>query len=159
MEKEQIALVRDIMTEDIITATPKTPLVEIIRLITEKGLNGVPIKDDDGKLLGLVTEYDLINHEILAGLPTPHNIANDTSSNEPEEIKNNIARIKVLTAGDIMNPDPLTLFFTDSYEQALAMFNEHHRVNPVPVIDKDRKVVGIVSRYDLIKLLKLYGHT
>jgi len=72
-----------------------------------------------------------------------------------EEIKKTAA----LCVQDVMEKEPLTLHLEDTFEVALAIFNEHHRINPVPVVDENRKVIGIVSRYDLLKLLKLFGHT
>jgi CBS domain-containing protein len=58
-----------------------------------------------------------------------------------------------------MDMTPMTLFFDDSFEVAVDLFNRHHRVNPVPVIDHSNKLVGVLSRFDLIKLLKIYGHS
>lgn len=64
-----------------------------------------------------------------------------------------------MNAKDVMNKEPLTLQYSDTYETAMKLFSEHHRVNPVPVIDEENVVVGIISRYDMLKLLRLYGHT
>jgi len=68
------------------------------------------------------------------------------------EIEKKIKEIISSKAEDVMNRDPLTLLSTNTLKEAADLFIRHHRVNPVPVVDRDRRVVGIVARYDLIKL-------
>ena len=58
-----------------------------------------------------------------------------------------------LTARDVMNSDPLTLPGTATYDEVVRAFQDHHGVNPIPVIDSTRKLLGVVSRYDVLKPL------
>ena len=58
-----------------------------------------------------------------------------------------------------MEKNPISFSYDDTFEQALEALHQHHRVNPIPVVDKEKHVVGVVSRFDLLKLLKLFGHT
>lgn len=145
----QSAQVKDIMTDGAVTATPEMPILETAKLIIEHHFNGVPVVDKQGKLVGLVTEYNLINEQGLFVTPTLENL-----SNFPKKIE----RVISLKTADVMDTTPLTLYFDDDFEVALKLFNDHHSVNPVPVIDHENKLVGVLSRYDLIKLLKIYGH-
>ena len=148
MEKAQV---RDIMTEEVLTAMPTTLVSEIVKILNEKGFSGVPIVNEQKELVGLVTEYELINQrEIIDFL---------IKDPESESLHQKVAEMMRMTAQEIMNKEPLTLFIDDNFEDALLLFNKHHRVNPVPVIAQDKKLVGIVSRYDLIKLLRLYGYS
>lgn len=146
----EIAQVKDVMTDNAVTATPEMPILETARLISEHHFSGVPVIDKAGKLVGLVTEYNLINEQGLLSSPTLENIAR-----MPQKIENIIA----LKTADVMDTTPLTLYFDDTFEDAVKLFNDHHSVNPVPVIDHENKLVGVLSRYDLIKLLKIYGHS
>ncbi|MDP3697656.1 MAG: CBS domain-containing protein [Candidatus Taylorbacteria bacterium] len=50
-----------------------------------------------------------------------------------------------------MNKEPLTLDPDIPYDDVIKLFREHHRVNPIPVIDKDRKVLGVISRFDVLR--------
>lgn len=145
-----MAHVTDIMTEKVITVGPKTKVSEIIKILNDHGYNGLPVVDSDGKLLGLVTEYNLINHQSL--LPTFLEKRWDQLADDAKQLADK-------TVDAVMEKEPLVLRFSDTYETALGLFNKHHRVNPVPVVDENDKLVGIVSRFDLLKLLRLYGHT
>jgi CBS domain-containing protein len=58
-----------------------------------------------------------------------------------------------------MNNDPITFFENSTAKEIVKAFVEHHRVNPIPVVDKDRKVVGIVSRYDALMLFYVAPQT
>ena len=61
--------------------------------------------------------------------------------------------INAIRVADVMNANPLTLSEDTTYQDALTSFRNHHRVNPIPIIDKERRVVGVISRYDMLKPL------
>ncbi len=154
-------LVRDIMTTDVLSLPPDTTVLEVVKIFTDKKFNGLPVVDANKKLIGLVTEYNLITAESLLHLPTLEKISQNAGSplKDLEYLTEQIKRTMALKVSDIMEQKPLTLQFDDTFEQALEMLHQHHRVNPIPVVDKENKLVGVVSRYDLLKLLKLFGHT
>ena len=145
------AQVKDIMTEDVVSIKPQTPVKEVIEILNDKGFSGVPVLGEDKELVGLITEYELINQqEIIKQL---------VKDPESEELHKRVTELMSFTAEAVMNKEPLTLKFDDSFEAAMILFHKHHRVNPVPVVDHENRLVGIVSRFDLVKLLKLYGTT
>lgn len=156
----EATLVKDIMTTEVVTASPTTTILEVTKLFAEKRVNGLPVVDADHKLIGLITEYNLITAESLLNLPTLEKISKDAQSplHELEYLSAQVKKTAALTVADVMEKDPITLSYDDTFEQALEILIKHHRVNPLPVIDKDRKLVGVVSRFDLLKLLKLFGH-
>ena len=67
------------------------------------------------------------------------------------DFEKDISELSSLCVRDLMNKDPLVLSADATYSEALAAFSEHHRVNPIPVVDSARRVIGVVSRFDLIK--------
>ena len=156
----ELTQVKDVMTDKPVAAKPETPILETARLITEHHFNGVPVVDNDNKLVGLVTEYNLINEESLLHLPTLQNVLKSLPvfGKDKGQFSEKVQQVMNLKTADVMDTTPLTLYFDDSFETALKLFNDHHRVNPVPVIDRSNRLVGVLSRYDLIKLLKIYGH-
>lgn len=129
--------VQDIMTKDVVTVRPETPLSEISKILHDKGFNGVPVVEKNNVLVGLVTEYDIIDSSVK-----------QKEGSEETEMKD----LKNATAKDVMNPEPLTLFEEAPFEKVLQLFRTHHKVNPVPVTNKDKQVVGIVSRSDIVGL-------
>jgi CBS domain-containing protein len=158
---ESVTLVRDIMTSDPVCVTPQAKVVDVVRIFTEKKFNGLPVVDEKKKLVGLVTEYNLISAETLLHLPTLEKISRDAASSlgDLEYLSLQVKKTAALTVSEVMEKNPITLLYDDTFEFALEVLNKHHRVNPIPVIDKEGILVGVVSRYDLLKLLKLFGHT
>jgi len=129
-------LVRDLMSTDLTTTSAATKVLEASKIFNETKFSGIPVVDEQQKLVGLITEYNLVG-----------------------VLLNNRKNLENLTVGEIMEKEPITILFDDSFERALEIMHQHHRVNPIPVIDNDNKLVGVVSRYDLLKLVKLLGHT
>jgi CBS domain-containing protein len=147
---EQKVTAKDIMTRDVITVHPDTHLLDVAKILAEHNFDGVPVVDENGKLVGLVTEYDLINKTSAVHLPTLQVVLRNLPQFKEEEahFQQEILSLKV---ADIFNKDPLTLSEDVSYDEIIRLFREHHRVNPIPVIDKDGKVVGVISRFDVLR--------
>lgn len=119
------------MNTNVIYVLPRTSVLVAIDIIVNNNFNGVPVTDNNGHLVGIVTKYDLI---VKRG-----SIRDDT------------------VVGDVMNKEPLTLDEGMSVTDAINAFTEHHKVDPIPVIDADKKVIGIISRLDMVKLFREYG--
>ena len=149
------------MTAKVISVRPETPLMEAAELLAKHGFDGVPVVDDGGKLVGILTEYDLISKGSAIHLPTFQKLIQNMGvyGKDKSHFKNDFKDIAALKVKDVMNDDPLTLPEDASYEDAVAAFRDHHRVNPIPVIDNERKVVGVVSRFDVLKPLSAMGNT
>jgi len=147
--------IKDIMTKDTVTVSPATSLVEVAKLLTEKKFNGVPVVDENQILVGIVTEYNLISNQSGIHLPTLQAVLGNLPvfGKDKADFTEEIAAVTKLTARDVMNNDPLTLTSTATYEEVVKTFQDHHGVNPIPVIDSTRKVIGVVSRYDVLKPL------
>ncbi len=158
---DPVTLVRDIMTGDVISTTPEASILDVFKILSEKHFNGLPVLNEKGELVGLVTQYNLIASESLLHVPTLEKVSKNPNI-EPSELQflsDQVRKTAALKVSDVMEKEPLTLRYDENFEAALAIFNQHHRINPVPVVDENKKLVGIVSRYDLLKLLKLFGHT
>lgn len=147
------------MTKKVVAVVPGTPLLDAAKILAEHNFDGVPVVDEQNVLVGILTEYDLVSKGSLIHLPTMQKILQNLSvmRKDRSQFRKEAEAITSLTVGDVMNSDPLTLAPTAAIEEVITLFSEHHRVNPVPVIDANRKVVGIVSRYDLIRLLRVAG--
>ena len=147
--------IKDIMTKDPITTTAAAALVDVAKILTDHKFNGLPVVDDSGILIGIVTEYSLISNQSGIHLPTLQAVLGNLPvfSKDKGEFNEEIAAVTKLTAKDVMNNDPLTLPVTATYDEVVRAFQDHHGVNPIPVIDSTRKLVGVVSRYDVLKPL------
>lgn len=147
--------VRDIMTTDIASVTPETNLLDLAKILTEHKYNGVPVVDSNQTLVGIVTEYNLISNQSGVHLPTLQMLLSKLPvlSKDKSEFSEEVSTVTKLIVRDVMNTDPLTLPSTATYDDVVRAFQDHHGVNPIPVIDPQRKLVGVVSRYDVLKPL------
>lgn len=157
MDTSKIYL-KDIMTRDVVFVYPETPLTEAATILAERNFDGVPVVDHDDRLVGVLTEYDLLSKGFILHLPTLQFIFKNLSlfKQNPAQFTE-VAEITSLKVKDVMNADPLTLNHSATYEETIVAFRDHHRVNPIPVIDENRKVVGVVSRFDVLKPFRELG--
>jgi len=118
---------KDLMTKDVITVSEDMSIVELAKVLYENKISGVPVVDKDKKLVGVVTEKDLINI-IFSG---------------------NVTNTKV---GDIMSRN-IIKFAPDTDIDKIALAISEKNVRRVIIVDEKDKVVGIVSRRDIIKML------
>lgn len=148
--------IKDIMVREVVTVSPDASLTEAAKLIADHHFDGVPVVDDEKKLVGILTEYDLISQSSQVHLPTFQAILKNLQviQGDRSQFEKEIEEISSLKVKDVMNIDPLTLSEDASYEEAVTAFREHHRVNPIPVLGNNRKVVGVVSRFDILKPLR-----
>lgn len=151
-KKEEMAKIfaKDIMTKEVVWVHPETSLLDVAKVLAEHNFDGVPVVDNENRLIGIVTEYDLINKTSAVHLPTLQVILRNLPQFKKEEahFQEEILSLKV---ADIMNKEPLTLDPDLPYDEVINLFREHHRVNPIPVIDKDHKVLGVISRFDVLR--------
>ena len=147
--------VKDIMTKNVIFCTPYDSIKEAARLMYLNGLTGLPVVDEESKVMGIVTETDLVKLEepvhvpkMLAILGSFVYLDNPVNGDEIEK------QLEVLTAtkvNEVMTVPVVTVAPTTSLEELAEVFL-HKKVNPVPVVE-DEKLVGIVSRADIVKLI------
>jgi len=127
---------RDVMTREVITVTPATPISEFARLCTEDNISGAPVTRVDGTLVGIVSKTDLIQRWLD---DHPKHGAPDSFPVWDEDVRQ---------VGDIMQEDVLTVSpETPAHEIAERMARD--RIHRVVVIEKD-KLVGIVTSIDLL---------
>ena len=144
---------KEIMVKEVATVFPATPLVEAAGIMHERGFSGVPVVDKNHTLVGILTEYDIVSKGALLRLNSLEKFLREPPKlGDGIEASDDAKALSRLIVADAMNPEPMVFYEDTSLEDVVSTFREHHRVNPVPVVDKDHKVVGIVSRYDLVKV-------
>lgn len=151
MKKEKI-LVKDIMIKDVIAVFPETTLLKASAIMTKNGYNGLPVVNKDQKVIGIITEYDLLTKGTAIHLPTFIKLFGGFPEEKDLLIKEKLGDILNFTVRDVMNDDPLVVKEKADLVEIVAAFSAHHRVNPIPVVNEEGSLVGIVSRFDVIKL-------
>ncbi|HZF78042.1 MAG TPA: CBS domain-containing protein [Acetobacteraceae bacterium] len=140
---------RDLMTPDVITLPPETPVITIARLLADRGISAVPVVDATGTLRGIVTEADLIRR--LAGeVERPASWLVSLFSNQARDA-DRYARTHGVTAGDIMTEGAITVD-PDTLAGEIAQLMETRHIRRVLVV-QDGRLRGLVSRADLLRAL------
>ncbi len=147
-------LAGEFMTKKVTTVALDDPILKVAQIIFENNWDGLPVVDPTGKLLGIINQYDLVTKGANIHLPTFMQLMTQLPlyKKDKEILKPELQKIVTLTVRDLMNPEPLTLLEGTTLEEVAKTFAEHHRVNPIPVVDAQGFLKGIISRYDLIKL-------
>ena len=142
----------ELMTKRVIAVNPDMPLIEAVNILLKYGLNGLPVVVGD-LLVGIITEYDMIIKGSSVHLPTLIKLFNSIEQKDSYLIEGELKKILKAKVKDVMNQEPLTLNEADSIFKVVDTFGQHHKVNPVPILDKDKRLVGIISRSDILKFL------
>jgi CBS domain-containing protein len=139
--------VGDMMTRSVLSVSPETPLKEVARLLVEHRISGLPVVDDTGRVIGVISEGDLlvkeqrrdaIHHRPLA------RVFGDSA-----ETRQLLAKAEASTAGDAMTAPAITIESDRPVSVAAARMIER-KVNRLPVTEQGR-LAGIVTRADVIR--------
>ncbi|HLL86032.1 MAG TPA: CBS domain-containing protein [Thermoleophilaceae bacterium] len=146
--------VRDIMDSDPPTVRPGTPVEEIIQLLAENELPGLPVTDEDGRCVGIVTEADLVIADEQGDLHLPHYIQlfGGVVFLEPlRHFEDRLRKAFAARAADMMTPEP-TMIGPDAGAHEAARIISESGHNRLPVVE-DGRLVGVVSRADVLGAL------
>ena len=143
--------VRDIMTAEVVVAQPDTSVNLVARLMASRDISGVPVVED-GRLVGIVTELDLIVRNTRLEPPAffallDARIPLETPTHYRERIRHMLGTL----ARDVMTEKVVSVGPDEDLE-SLAEIMVKQRVNPLPVVE-DGRLVGIVSRSDIIAMM------
>ena len=137
--------VKDLMTTNVVAVGTETPLKDVADILSEFRISGLPVVSERGTVLGVVSENDILvkerGTEPLRGL-VGRLIAGDAVKLE--------AKLAAKTAGEAMTSPAVTITADRPVSAAAAEMVER-RINRLPVVDEDGKLVGIVTRADLVK--------
>jgi CBS domain-containing protein len=142
----------DIMTSNVITVKKDTPLTELAKILYEHHINGVPVVDDDGALVGIICESDLIRRDRKLHIPTVIAIFDWVLYLQgPKSLEKEIRRISATKVEDLYTKDVITVSEKTPVEE-IATIMSQKRVYTIPVTDEGR-LVGVIGKADLIRAL------
>lgn len=143
-------LARDLMTTEVVTVQPSMPLVTLARLLGERGISAVPVTEPSGRLLGIVSEADLLRR--LAGTEdVPRGWFASLFRNMDHDA-DQYARTHGREARDVMTVQLVTASPGDTAAHC-AKLMEQHAIKRLPVVGEDGQLEGMVSRADLLGAL------
>ena len=136
--------VAQVMTRNVLTVTPNTPLRDVARLMTEHGISGVPVVEQ-GSVLGIISESDIMAKE--RGPAAPHGRIKRWLARKPRPAE--AERLQARTVGEAMTAPAIAIESWRTASDAAGLMLDR-RVHRVPVLE-DGKLVGIVTRADLVR--------
>jgi CBS domain-containing protein len=157
ISKENLMKVSGIMTKEAISVRPSDKVIDVAELLHQKGLNGVPVVEN-GKVLGMITEADLVSHGSASfHIPSLIKFFREFKLEKHVSKKNrdDFQSVFEADAKSIMNPDYVSISSEAEIVELIKIFQEKH-VNPIPVIDNEKNILGIVSLSDIIKLISRF---
>ena len=139
--------IRDVMTTRVVTVTPDVPLKEVARLLADNGISGLPVVDEDQRVIGVVSEADFLLKDQDA--PRPQRSSWFSWIFDRAESERIGAKLHATTAGQAMTQPAITIDLDRSLREAAATMTRHN-VNRLPVVD-DGRLAGIVTRAALVE--------
>jgi CBS domain-containing protein len=144
--------VKDIMTTELITVSPQTEITSAAKILLEKRINGLPVIDDSGKLVGILCQSDLVAQQKSIPIPSVYTLLDSfIPLTSLKRIDKEVQKIAALKVEQAMTPDPVTVGpETDIEDVARLMVDKKYHTLPVV---KGDKIVGIVGKEDVLKTL------
>ncbi|MBI5199498.1 MAG: CBS domain-containing protein [Nitrospirae bacterium] len=143
---------KDIMTRNVIAVTPDTTVERLAKLLTEHKISGMPVLDEKGKLVGIVTENDLISRNKRLHIPTVVTFFDAIIFLEnPKKFEEEIKKMIGTKVGDICTKKVITLKEETPLIEIATIMSEK-KIHLLPVMRGD-ELVGIVGKVDLVKAL------
>jgi CBS domain-containing protein len=147
-------LVRQVMTTDVLTFRPTDTVERAARALSERRLGGAPVVDDDGRVVGLLEDDDLIVQETRLHFPTVISVfgAYLELPSSLHRFEEDLRKAVGATVSDVMDVDAPTCREDDTLETVATALHERN-ASRMAVVDDDGRLVGIVSRGDLVRAI------
>ncbi|MFI7355323.1 CBS domain-containing protein [Streptomyces avidinii] len=127
--------VADLMTDEVVSVAPGTAFKDVAKLLAQYDISGVPVLDDEDRVVGVVSLTDLLAHT----LPGHHSSEQGITAAGPP------------TAGDLMSVPAVTVHAEETVADAARLMTRRS-IERLPVVDVEDRLVGIVTRRDLLRM-------
>ena len=142
--------VKEIMTRDVCAVSEDTDLKELAALFVEHNYKTLPVVDSAGKLVGVVSQTDLIEQDKPLHIPTVISLFDWVIYLEsPKVFSDEVRKVSARKVGEICTREVVTCTPETTVEE-LATLMVEHKIHLLPVLDGE-KLVGVVARFDIIR--------
>jgi CBS domain-containing protein len=147
----QMLKAKDIMTKEVITVPPDMEIVQAAKILLEKGINGIPVVEDD-KVKGILCQSDLIAQQEKLPLPSVFTLLDGIiplgTNRHFEKV---LRKIAATTVADAMTPDPVTVSPEAPIDEIATLMLEKN-FHTIPVVDEG-KLIGVVGKEDILRTI------
>ncbi|AOW98688.1 MULTISPECIES: CBS domain-containing protein [Moorena] len=145
--------VAEVMTREPIVVQPQTPIKEVIKIIAEQSISGLPVVNEAGKLVGVISEADLLWQE--TGVEPPVYIMFLDSViylENPARYDQELHKALGQTAGEVMTGHPMSIKPDQPLRKAAKLMQEKS-IHHLPVTDEAEQVIGILTSGDIVRAM------
>jgi CBS-domain-containing membrane protein len=142
---------KDIMTKDVITVKPEATVEELARLLMNNKISGVPVTDDKKRLIGIVTENDLIRQNKRLHIPTVIRLFDAFILLGSGRMEEEIKKMAAATVDEICTRKVLSITEETTLDEIATIMAEQH-IHLLPVL-RENTVVGIVGKADMVRAM------
>lgn len=144
---------KDIMTTDVIVAKKGDTISKVANILISGKIGGLPVVDDDNRVVGIISETDIIKKEKkVHSTPFINVLEGIIFLDDFNKMEQDLKRIAAYKVEDLMSKNIVKVYEDDAFDiVANIMINKS--INRVPVVDEDNKLKGIICRYDIIKAM------
>lgn len=145
-------LAKDFMTKDVVTVGLDTPINTLASLLLKNQISGAPVVDNNGNIIGIVTENDLISQNQRLHIPTVVSFLGGALYLESShKIEQEIKRLSATTVADICTREVTTVSETTTIIELATIMSEK-KIHLIPVVNNGR-LVGIVGKRDMVSAI------
>jgi len=143
---------KDIMTKAVITVSPDMEIVNAAKILLENRINGAPVMDETGKLVGILCQSDLIAQQKKLPIPSFFTFLDGLITlTSMKQMEKEVQKIAAVTVAQAMTPNPVTVQ-PDTDIEALAALMIDQSFHTIPVVEEG-ELLGIVGKEDILKTL------
>ena len=143
---------KDIMKKDVITVGPKTDMAQAAKLLLENHINGLPVVEADGSLVGILCQSDLIARQKKLPIPSVFTLLDGFFPLQSKRhLEKELHKMLALTVEEAMAKDPVFVSPEATIEDVATLMVEK-KFHTIPVVE-DNKLVGIIGKEDVLRTI------
>ena len=144
---------KDIMKRQVVFVRNEELLAEVVNILMQHQISGVPVIDENNHLVGVVSEKDLMTKEKGLNISSYMTMMTSILSIDgKKQLGKSRERLQTATAKEVMSTPAFAVHAEATVEEIVSLMMNRH-INRIPVIDDDNKLIGIIGRTDLLPLL------
>lgn len=142
---------KEIMTKEVITVRKDSKVEDVAKILLENRIGGLPVTDEENRVVGIVSETDLLNKEKHLEMP-PYITFMESYIflGSMKKFESDLKKLSATTVDQIMSEEVVVVEEDEEISEIVNLMLESN-VNRVPVVDKEGRIQGIICRYDVIK--------
>lgn len=138
------------MSTDVFVFHPDDDIPYAAKSLVERGIGGAPVVDDDGKLIGLVTEGDLIIQDATVHYPTYIRLLDSFITLGKRHFEEVLKKVTAIKVADLMTTEVVTALENSTVEELSTKLHDMN-ISRIPILDEHGRPIGLVTKTDIVR--------